>query len=253
MDWELLSVRINGCDIDGVRDLIFNEGKLRENVNVHEISPRGGHCPGGVSVLHLLAQMYSPRRGHGYSQILDFVELMQDLVYECGADVNCVTDEASYSRTPLHYACAMAHAGAPFWHPRATDEGARWYLAIVEALVAFGADIEATTRSGLTPLAYAICHSRSKGAPHRIACVELLLDSGASLRRAKAALRGKLPPWVEDLAKQRRENARNATIAVIGSRRFGRSPVMSSNAKDVIGLIGRYMLDTRDYSVWKPK
>jgi len=160
--------------------------------SVKEISPCDAVTyHGGLSVLHFLAMTPAPH-GHGYIRILDLVELMQNLVCEWDADVNCMSKEGARSRTPLHVACHMA-LGLTHGRHRVDAVGPDWFLAIVEALIAFGADIESTDDNGWTPLALTIGGSSTHSSSRRTACVEFLLDRGANPKRAKAALGGRTP------------------------------------------------------------
>jgi len=238
-DWYTLVQRAHAGDIIGIRELIFHDGKQCENAR--ELWPAGEPLS-GFSLLQVLVMSFRIpplTRTERDSRFHDLITLIQELVRDCGADVNYFVDSFSPA-TPLHYACSQAAC--------ADDDNLLGYLAIAETLLEGGANIDPI---GIyeTPLARAMGDYFTPHTRSRAACVEFLLNRRANLNRAKACSKYGFPQWVKDLV-QRRENARKATILVLGSRRFQRSTVLASNNMDVIRLIGKEIWRSRYDPAW---
>jgi len=236
-DWDALNAMRRAGDVAGARELIFRGGKVSENVR--DVMHKPSSSFDGRSVLHYLAMTALPRSERD-SRLHELIVLLRELVDVHGADVNRADSMGS---TPLHIATMV--------NSSKLDDDSFWSLAIVQVMLDAGADSDPIAQDGVTPLAWAIYAHFSSRTKARAGCVELLLDCGANLNRAKAYLKG-LPPWVEDLVKQRRENAGKAVVTVLGIKRFGRSHVMNSNAKDVIRLIADQIWLDRYNPAWKP-
>jgi len=73
--------------------------------------------------------------------------------------------------------------------------------------------------------------------------VQLLLEHGAILPEGS-------PLWAKRIARARRLARRNA-ILIIGLKRYRRSKVLQSNNKDAIGMISRFVWESRSrYNKW---
>ncbi len=76
-------------------------------------------------------------------------------------------------------------------------------------------------------------------------CIQLFICNGARLGWP----RKKIPQWIEDFM-EARKLCKKAAVTVIGLNRFARSPVIKINNRDVLGLIGRYILVTQMNPYW---
>ncbi len=153
---------------------------------------------------------------------------------------------------PLHYAAVRGRLVRRRWRQGwvrsyVSPHTMTYQQECVRWLLEHGANVDAASASGLTPLAAVLaypCHAYSQS--H--ACLDLLVDYGADVRlkRSDKGNYAELSAYVAKRAMHNRTRAcRNACTAVIGCRRFGRSPVLQSNNRDAIVLIAKALYDMR--------
>ena len=167
------------------------------------------------------ARGFTPLHAVCENNLTDSAVLVCHLL-DCGADINA-HDRDGWSA--LHSAAWTRN------------------LNCLRVLLRRGASMEPKDLNGLTPLAMTLDRGYRE-------CATLLLDWGAQLSLVGVDV--EVPEWARTYVGGR-ERARMAAVVLLGSRRKHRSPVLASNAMDVIRLIAKVLWSTRGDEAWQNK